>query len=797
MRLRFCYKLLILVPCMYHTLLFAQDDITISGYVRDRDSGENLYWASVYDGNSGKGTVSNAYGFFSFTAPKGNVNLVISYVGYQKLQREFASVRDTTINANLEGNNTLEEIVISESLFSLTKTFQGHEQISMESIKKLPGFLGEQDVLKSLAVLPGIQQGHEGSAGIFVRGGSPDQNLILLDDVPVYNASHLFGFVSVFTPEAIQSVDLYKGGFPARYGGRLSSVIDVRMKEGNKYKPQTELTIGLISSKFTHEGPIKEGKSSYIISFRRTLLDLLVTGAAKINQASSNEAIVPGLNFYDVNAKLNFDLNVKNRLYVSFYTGGDHLFSRFTNRYSVTEGKLEQKTGVDLTWGNSIGAIRWNSQLGNKLFMNATLSSGLFQYGIHNNYEQLFEDGGSEETTSSDIKYQTLVNNNKLKLLFDWYLHNNNKIQFGASGVVNWYVPGKQEIIKGTGARLSKGNRRTSSREFSLFIDDHFSLKDILSVYLGLRLDLYETNGKRFSYLLPRASLKYSPTSQYSLNISYAEMSQPIHLLTNSSIGLPSDIWVPATRDTRPEFSRQLSMGINVELFEGLNYTLDSYYKTMDGVINYKAGYSFMDISEDWETLVETGNGKSWGFENSISYEKEEIEMWFNYTLAWNKRKFSNINGGEYFPFKFDRRHDINLGFTYQISKQTEFSAMWIFQTGQAATIPQQDYLAAGAISYMIDDFITGMEIEDPDRIQYVDSYNNYRLPTFHHLDVSFTFKKQRAKSLREWKVGVYNVYARQNPYMYYSHTNPDGYREYKQICLFPFLPSVSYHVKF
>ena len=794
---------ILLILLFFYRQVDAQEYATISGYVRDSTASENLNSTTIYDQNSQQGTLSNTYGFYSLTVPAGKVNLVVSYVGYQPKHLKLIVRKDTTLNFRLSSRNQIQQVQVSVKKKNAVTSLPGHQHITMQSIEALPGFLGEQDVLKSLTILPGVQQGHEGSAGIFVRGGSPDQNLILLDGVPVFNASHLFGFVSVFTPEALQSVDFYKGGFPARYGGRLSSVVDVRMKEGNKNKPETNLTFGIISSKFTHEGPITKGKSSYLISARRTLLDLLVTSAAKINKLSSSDgATVPGLNFYDFNLKLNFDLNRKNRLYVSFYTGGDRLFSRFFMNDSYTgqenhEITSKQTTNVNLHWGNKIGAIRWNSQIGDKLFLNTTLSSGLFQYTIHNNYKQVRTEANERTKQQTDIKYNTLVNNNKLQFLFDWYLTNQHKIQFGSNAEVNWFVPGKQEISRNGETPFKRGNGWTTNKALALFADDHWTPGEKITIYGGLRYDFYLLQGEWFTYLQPRVSLCFAPSPKYSINLSYDEMAQPIHLLTNSSIGLPSDIWVPAIKNVPPEYSRQIAMGIKTAISSNLNYSFDSYYKTMKGVINYKAGYSFMDIYKDWGNLVETGTGRAWGFEQTLNYENRRLKWWLNYTLSWNNRRFASINDGKPFPFKFDRRHDINLGLVLKLSKETELSAIWTFQSGQAATVPQMDYQAAGPTDYTTTDFITGKDIEDPDRIQYIDNYNGNRLPAFHHLDIGFTFKKQRASYEREWKIGVYNVYAHQNPYMYYPYTNARGYLKYRQISIFPFVPSISYHIHF
>jgi len=774
----------------------AQNSISISGFIRDSVSVENLYHATIYETNNKQGTISNAYGFYSLSVPSDEVQLRVSYVGYNEQVLSFYAQTDTTINFQLSTKNDLQEVIVTAQSLKQKPIFSGHEQIDMQTVKALPAFAGEQDVLKSLTVLPGVQQGYEGSAGVFVRGGSPDQNLILLDGVPVYNATHLFGFVSVFTPEALQSVDFYKGGFPARYGARLSSVIDVRMKEGNKNQSETDITIGPITSKITDQGPVKKGKSSYLISARRTLLDLFVTGIAKISQMSDNEVVVPGLNLYDFNAKFNFELNPRNQLYVSFYGGGDRLSSNFKDNYSYEESETKQNSKVKLKWGNQIGAIRWTSQLGNRLYLNTTLSSGSFRYTIHNKYDQTVTKEDDKKTIWSDIVYKTRVNNNKLQFLFDWYLPKN-RIQFGTSAELNSYLPGEQEIERHDGQNTQRGNGEVNNKALAYFMDDQLNIGGIFIVQGGLRLDLYGLGGKWHSYITPRANAKLAVNNNLSLFFSYDQMVQPLHLLTNSSVGLPSDIWVPATENVKPEKLQQITFGSYFKFNDKFSYKFDTYYKTMDGIINYKAGNSFMDIYDSWEDLVETGSGEAWGFENSFNYKTPRLNAWVNYTLSWNERKFESINEGKAFPFKFDRRHDINLGFVYNLTDNIECSAVWIYQTGMAATIPVQDFQAAGPIDYTITDFITNIDIEDTHRIQYFDEYNSYRLPAFHHLDLSVTFKKQMGSLYREWKLGVYNAYARQNAYMYYPQTSPIGETKYKQVCIFPIIPSISYHIKF
>jgi len=790
------FLILSLPFCLLPCLLRAQA-LTISGFIDNAQTGERLYGATVYDLNSKTGVVTNNYGFYSLTLPAGHVSLQVSYVGYQKALKAFPLQSDTIVSFSLSANTELGEITVKAAENDKSVLLNA-DRLTMNKVQNLPGFLGENDVLKALTQLPGVQQGREGSAGIFVRGGSPDQNLILLDGVPVYNATHFFGFVSVFNPEAIQSVDLYKGNFPARFGGRLSSVIDVRMKEGNKYEPHTDFTLGIISSKITHEGPIKKGKSSYLVSARRTLLDLVATNAARINQIGSDDSWIPGLSFYDVNAKLNFTLDPKNHLYFSLYNGGDRLFVNYKATATTDDLVKKDHTKMNLKWGNTVFASRWNRQINSRLFMNSSLSSGLYNYGIYSKLSQSLTENGETSSNSSNIDYLSRVNTNILKSEFDWYPNNRHKLKFGSETSFNYFIPGKQEINKSDGGSISSNNKSTYDLLQSLFIEDQVLAHDKWRINAGLRYNLFFTKGKIYQNISPRLNVDFLCTEKTTLSFSWAEMFQPIHLLTNNNLGIPSDIWVPATANTPPERSSIQSVSARFNLVKGLNFETAAYYKRMKGVISYQPGYGFMDITEDWETLVTQGKGRAWGFENALNYKFGRLETWANYTLAWNQRKFSNINNGAYFPYKYDRRHDVNLGLIWKLTPDIDVSATWTYQSGMAATVSEQDY--AGYPDLMengFDDFFTGATIDDYDRIQYYNGYNNYRLPAFHHLDIGISRRKNVGKTIRELKLGVYNVYARQNPYMYYSYTANDGTRRYKQVCIFPILPSISYRIIF
>jgi outer membrane receptor for ferrienterochelin and colicin len=669
----------------------------------------------------------------------------------------------------------------------------------MKDVRSLPGFLGEKDVMKSLTVLPGVSQGYEGSSGIYVRGGSPDQNLILLDGVPVYNVSHLFGFVSVFTPEALQHVDLYKGGFPARYGGRLSSVVDVHMKEGNMYKPHSSLVLGPVSSEFMHEGPVVNGKSSFLISGRRTLLDLLVTEGARLAQMNNDEKIIPGLNFYDTNAKFNFYINPENRLYISLYKGGDRLFSEYSDRSEWTTGVFdENRTKVDLKWGNTLAALRWNSQVSPRIFVNTTLAAGAFQYGIHNRYSSLHTENKETDLNKATVDYQTRIATHSVQVLADWYLANGNRLSLGAEAGIHIFQPGKRHVLNSSGITLDDGNQEVRTIPLAVFVEDNFAFSNRVHLNAGLRYEGEFVNEHLFNQASPRVNMNYRLTENWQFSASLAIMFQPLHLLTNSSIGLPSDIWVPATRNIRPETSQTASIGITHNFSGQLRWSGELYGKMMHDVVQYKAGHSFMDLAKDWEQMVYQGKGRAWGFENAFDYQDRQVKAWLYYTLAQNQRQVDELNNGNYFPYKFDRRHDLNVGFNYKLTEKVSFTAMWVFQSGQAATIASGDYPVMGEIAEdSAYDPVFGFELRGWQPIDLTTHYNAARLPSYHHLDVEATFTRQQKKSTREWRVGIFNVYARQNAYYYYPYVRKNGTRGYKQISILPFLPSISYRLTF
>ena len=789
---------LILLVSLLSLNLSAQQKKTISGYITDAQTGERLYAATVFDRNTGTGTISNRFGFFSLTLPVGAVTLKFSFVGYQPQTRIINLQSDTLLSISLKSDNTLGEVIIKGSSHNQEEEDRlGHIRISTKTLAKLPSLMGEKDVLKSLMILPGVQQGSEGSSGIFVRGGSPDQNLILLDDVPLYNVSHLFGFVSVFTPEAINSIDFYKGGFPARYGGRLSSVIDLRMKDGNKYKRETSINFGLISSQLTTEGPIKKGESSYFFSVRRTLLDLIFKGVAKVAQRNMDEQAIPSYGFYDINGKVNFKLNGKNHFYWSFYSGKDKLAFDYSEHLKMMQKEETQKTSGSLHWGNVMTALKLNSQLNSRLFLNTTLSGSIFNYGNLFDGSTWTKIGDDESKSHFSLKYQSQIRTIGLKSDLDIYSKSNLPFQIGLFASASNYLPGRQTVGRNDQTDQFSSNE-ISGLDYGMYIDKRFDLGKKFSITTGLR-SVFHTilNQKTYFAAEPRFSLTFRQNENTSYHVSYAVMTQAIHLLSNGNIGLPTDIWVPSTKIIQPESSDIFSAGLKKTISTQLKASVEAYYRRLNHVISFTEGEGIMDVDQNWEQKVTSGKGRAWGAETELRYSTSRIKSWIGYTLAWNERKFEDMNKGRWFPYQYDRRHKLDLGIIMQLGNDWSGSATWTYQSGAPASYTGLDYF--GFQDNLNDenyDIFTGKPI-NADRIQYYPSINGVRLPAYHRLDIGFTKEWEAYGKKRALSLSVYNVYSRQNPYYVFTKTKPDGSTGLKQFSLFPIIPSISYRISF
>lgn len=764
--------------------LFAQK-YTISGYIEDAATGERMISATVYDEISKQGAVTNAYGFFSLTLNQPKVKLIASFIGYTPQTRELDLKQNVSLIIKLTPTLTLQEVEITGQRTQIEDPQISVTQIPVQTIKSLPVLLGETDLIKIIQLLPGVQSGSEGSSGMYVRGGGPDQNLILLDGVPVYNADHLFGFFSVFNSDAVQNVTLIKGGFPARYGGRLSSVLDIRMKEGNNKEYHGEGSVGIISSKVVVEGPIKKDTSSFIFSGRRTYIDIL---AQPIIMAQSDGANA-GYYFWDMNAKINYILGAKDRLYLSMYGGRDKAYGRFRET-EWSDSKQSSKFG--LRWGNIITALRWNHEINPRLFLNAT--------GTYSNYEMAIEEkmeySSSTTEESSMFRYSSGIRDWSAKAEFDFHPDPRHNVLYGVHYTYHTFYPGITLVKYNSTDPNSEnidttfGNNFLYSHDLYGYIEDEMKIGSQLVINPGLHYSFFRIQQTTYQTLQPRLSARYMLNEKWSVKAAYTQMTQNIHLLTNSGIGLPTDLWLPPTKKIEPQHSEQYAAGIFHELKGGFDVSIEGYYKTMKNVIEYKAGADFFGQIESWENKVEVGNGVAYGSEFLIRKSKGKTTGWIGYTLAWSIREFENLNFGEPYPYRFDRRHDIGIAITHKFSDQFDIGVVWVYGTGNAVSLPIETYPTMGN-PFVSDPY--GMS-----STEYYEGRNQFRMPSYHRMDVGLNLHKQLKRVYRTWSFGLYNAYNRRNPFfIYFENDYNSNSRHLKQFSLFPILPSISYNLKF
>ncbi|MBT1697891.1 carboxypeptidase-like regulatory domain-containing protein [Fulvivirgaceae bacterium PWU4] len=768
---------------------------TISGSVKSRNSGEHLIGASIYSIGTTQGTTANNYGFYSLTLPRDTVHLRVSYVGYEPLTLKFLLTRDTTINLELNDGTQLKEVEITATAEDPIQesTRMGTIDVPIEQIKAMPALLGETDVLKVLQLLPGVQSGAEGSSGLYVRGGGPDQNLLLLDGVPVYNASHLFGFISVFNADAINHVELVKGGFPARYGGRLSSVIDISMKEGNTKTLKGEGSFGLVASRLTVEGPIKKDRTSFIVSARRTYIDLLSRPMVK---ALSKGDVTTGYFFYDLNTKINHRINDRNRIYLSTYLGDDKAYSRFKDSYDnqAQNGKehVSYEDEFSLRWGNITTALRWNKIFTNKLFSNVTATYSRYRFAVSAKSENKTTDASGTTTEFFKDEYTSGIRDYALKWDMDYIPNPSHYIKFGVQGIEHLFTPGVYSYHDTEKKDTTFGARKIFAEEFYGYVEDDFLITDKLKVNAGLHASGFYVQNKFYHSLQPRFSARYLLTPDVSLKASYAQMTQYIHLLTNAGLGLPTDLWVPATPRVRPERSYISSAGLAYNLNKTYEVSLEGYYKKMKGLIEYKDGASYLNIESDWQTKVETGSGESYGAELFLQKKTGKVSGWVGYTLSWTNRTFANLNNGKTFPYKYDRRHDVEVALTYSWKENKDLALTWVYGTGTAVSLPKSSY------AQNVSDVPAERTFYDAGgSIDYYESRNNYRMRAYHRLDLSYTTKKKTNWGERAWSIAIYNVYSRKNPFFMDIGYDKHGQKKFIQYSLFPLIPSVAYRFKF
>lgn len=773
-------SIVVLLLISIYSVSFAQKkSYTISGFVREKGSRESLIGTSIVILNNNQASTTNNYGFYSISTNLDSVNLLISMVGYQRRIYKLAVNKNIELDVDLESSNNISEVLVTDQRAQRISEEQQMSimKVSVEQIQEIPALFGEKDVLKVLQLLPGVQKGSEGNSGLYVRGGGPDQNLIILDDAPVYNAFHLFGFFSLFNGEALKSVELTKGGFPARYGGRLSSVLEMNMKDGNKEEIKGSVGIGLISSRFTLEGPIKKNKSSFLISARRTYIDALIYPFLP-DEAKG------GYYFYDLNAKVNYDINRKNKVYISGYFGRDKFYA------NSSYGNSENKFG--LNWGNGTGTVRWNHVYSPKLFSNTSFIYS--QYRFNTSVQQKFD--GEQYL----IRLFSGIRDISLKHDFDYAWKENHLLKTGVFIQQHRFTPSAVTIKND---QFTEGNidvrNNIDALESAVYIEDRAQYGTRIKTNMGIRISHFYVDKKSYAAAEPRFGASYQLKEDLALKTSYAYMRQYIHLLSGTGVGLPTDLWVPSTSKIPSQSSQQVAIGLAKDFIkQNFNISLEGYYKKMDNVIAYKEGASFLaidDIGSDekisWEDNVTSGQGWSYGAELLIKKSEGKFSGWVGYTLSWTQLQFDELNFGKKYYARYDRRHDISVVGIYKAKEDLTFSFTWVYGTGNAITLPRAEYLAQGH-SPGGSAFIQTMYVND------YNGKNNFRMEAFHRMDIGMQFHSKLKRSERIFELSVYNVYNRRNPYFYFvGYKTNSSQRVLKRVSLFPILPSISWTYKF
>ncbi len=793
-------------------VLFAKN-YTISGYVSDKQTGERLIGAAVIAMPTQQGTTTNVSGFYSLTLKEDSVQLFISYVGYEPLRLEpFALTKDTVIHAVLSTNTELQEVVVeAHSAVSGVQAVQMSAiEVPINTIKGIPAIGGEVDVLKAIQLLPGVQSGTEGSAGMYVRGGGPDENLIMLDGVPLYSVNHMLGFFSVFNADAIKNVTLYKGNFPARYGGRLSSIIDVRQKDGDAYGYHGNLTLGLIATKLSVEGPIywnkkdwqsyknKEGikgQTTFNISARRTLYDLFaapIAAAVTASQSGGQETTTAGYYFYDLNAKLTHIFSENDKLSGSFYWGDDVVYAR------VRENDLgygySARMKMRYNWGNLFGAVNYEHRFNGRIYNTTQLSFTRYKYNLAVGMSEVSASNDSTSESEMTMRYNSYIMDLLAQTNFEWRPTNKHEIHFGANYTYHMFRPQVQSFSADRNEGKESQSYDTTfvsgemlhAHEANVYFEHTYTPCSWYRLNYGLHAGLYHINGKTYPSLEPRVGMRFLLYKDLALKLSYAYMSQYVHMLSNSSVSLPTDLWVPVTKNIPPMRAMQAAAGITYNICNQVELSVEGYYKRMINLLEYKDGASYLS-SRNWEELVSVGDGWSYGVEVLLQRKVGPVTGWIGYTWSRTMRQFNRegqeINFGKPFHAKYDREHDLSVTLQYQINKKWEIAATFIYGTGTRGTLAllrTTDYLFGG--SY-------GTEVP------IIEERNNYKMPDYHRLDLGATCHLQ-GKKHKEFEhivnMSVYNAYCNFNPFLVYL----SGGNLYK-LSIFPIIPSVSYTFKF
>jgi len=760
--------------------------VTLSGYLKDKSNGEALIGATIYIPDLKTGVITNPYGFYSISVPEGTYSVTYSYIGYQSQSPLVNLKENKQLNMLLEEDSKqIDEVVVTgEKKNRNVESLQmSMEKVQVKMIRKLPSFMGEVDIIKSITLLPGIQNGGEGSSGLYVRGGGPDENLMILDEAPVYNASHLLGFFSVFNSDAIKDVQVYKGGIPAEYGGKASSVIDIRMKDGNSQQLGMSGGIGNISSRLTVEGPIIKDKWSFIVSGRRTYADYLGK-LMGLEELKDNQ-----LYFYDLNLKTNVEINDKNRIYLSAYTGDDY---------------FKAGESIYMRWGNLTSTVRWNHLFSNKLFSNTSFIFSRYNYNL-----------GVPGNAADQFDWTSQISDYNFKEDFSWYLNSKNKLTLGVNLIYHHFEPGEVDANEGsyfTDLKLTNYN----AIDNSLYVSNEQSIGPKLTLRYGLRYSYFQQIGKgkvreyqnpdqpnddevtdvkeygpgelippSYHNLEPRLAVKYMLTPESSIKASYNRMAQNLHLISNTNSPTPLDIWLPSNSYIKPLIANQVGLGYFRNFKDNMFETsAEVYYKKMDNVIDYIDGAELF-LNEDLETELLRGKGYAYGLELYAKKQAGRLTGWLSYTLSKSMREIPGINEGEAYPSSYDRTHNVSFVANYELSKRWSLSSTWVFSTGNPTSYPIAKYDVQGNTFY------------------YYSARNSDRIPDYHRLDFSATYdfkKNDRKKVKQSINFSVYNVYARRNAYSVtfrQNEDNPNVSEATRLSIIGSMIPSITYNFNF
>ena len=781
---------------------------TVSGIVTDRQSGETLIGVTVLDRKSGKGVLSNSYGFYSLTLRGADtVSLRVSYVGYTPFEVDTVFTSDVELNIALRAGVELKEVTVSaDKVGSLRSSQISAIDVPLEHIKSVPVIFGETDVLKALQLMPGVQSGTEGTSGLYVRGGGPDENLFLLDGVPLYNVNHMAGFFSAFNADAVKNVTLYKGSFPAHFSGRLSSVVDVTTNNGNDKEYHGSVSAGLIAAKLAVEGPIVKERTTFSLSGRRTYADLLIQPLMGLLSATTEFSTTAGYYFYDANAKLTHKFSDRSRLYASFYMGDDVIYTKFKTKEGFFYGSMGGKEYMKLRygWGNIASSVRWNYVINPRMFVNTTVSYTQYRNKISLTEHSEYTDGIDISINEGEMTYKSGIRDITARVDFDYAPSANHSVKFGSVFTHHIFRPevsgAKINSYENNDGEVSTYNIDTTigqsiihAEELNIYAEDDWSITDAVKINAGINLSGFLVQQKPYASVQPRLSGRFLVTPDLSIKVGYAWMTQYMHLLSNSSISLPTDLWVPVTARIAPMQAHQVAVGAMYSWSGIADFSVEAYYKNMKNLMEYRDGASFWGSSVEWEDKVCLGKGWSYGIEFLVQRNIGKFTGWIGYTWSHSDRLFDRagqeINNGKRFPAKYDRRHDVSVVLMYKLNKRIDFSLTWVYSTGNMATLALQDF-----------------EGTDGTAVSYVASRNNYRMPSYHRMDASVNFHRQLKHGKRTINVSVYNLYNHKNPFLVYEKTgfvstNSTTGEVYTssltQLSIFPIIPSFSYTFMF